>query len=231
MKYYQIFGERNSGTKYLKKVMDANFNLEHTEMFGHKHWFIKDHYPRGYDNKTTDCECLKSLDDPQTQDTLFIFIVREPFSWLQSMWRLPHHAYDHHHLSFSDFIRKPWTSYDPQTPWEHRADSEVPWRVTDGICWIESAPNICQLRNLKNQHFLGLKSRVPHFALIHQERLLEDLQALKEKFNLVGKEDSIILPDYRSPQDVSDITPRDRNFILAELNPDIEYLVGYNLNE
>ena len=33
LKYYTIFGERNSGTNYLKSVLDKKLNLKYTNKF------------------------------------------------------------------------------------------------------------------------------------------------------------------------------------------------------
>jgi len=77
MKHYTIFGERNSGTNYLATVLNAHITLQFTKKFGFKHWFIKNHFPRGRANGTTDNECLAPLKN--SADTLFIFIVRNPY--------------------------------------------------------------------------------------------------------------------------------------------------------
>ena len=60
---YALFGERNSGTNYLKTVLDHNFDLKSTTDFGFKHWYIKGLKPRGRINTTTDRECLLTLSD------------------------------------------------------------------------------------------------------------------------------------------------------------------------
>ena len=56
---YTIYGERNSGTSYLEQLMYKNFNssnifINHKHFFGHK-------------------------DLSNTDDTLFIAIVRNPY--------------------------------------------------------------------------------------------------------------------------------------------------------
>lgn len=223
---YQIFGERNSGTNYLEKLLSHNIELSSTNDFGYKHWFIKNHYPRGPKNITTDNECLKKLS--HSNETLFIYIVREPLGWLQSMHRTPWHAPNHSGLTFSEFIRKPWICYERTAPVEHGIDSQTPWFPSkDGTFQIEKAKNICDLRNLKNQHFLSLDGDVKNFFIIRQDQLLEDLTFMIEKFGLKLKNYKIELPDYRPPVPAQEIALSDLEFIKRELDLRLENLLGF----
>jgi len=41
---FAVFGERCSGTKYLRRLVELNFKIQDTPRFGAKHWFYdKDH--------------------------------------------------------------------------------------------------------------------------------------------------------------------------------------------
>ena len=68
---YTIYGERNSGTNYLKQLMDKNFDVCFNEI-NHKHFFWHN-------------------DLSNTDDILFIAIVRNPYDWLNSMYKTPYH--------------------------------------------------------------------------------------------------------------------------------------------
>ena len=71
---YTIYGERCSGTNYLERIMGLNFDINITWNYGWKHFF-------GFqDNK------LENSDD-----TLFICIVRNLPDWINSLYRTPHH--------------------------------------------------------------------------------------------------------------------------------------------
>ena len=110
IRHLQVFGERKSGTSYLVTLIKKNFSsIRVTSLFGYKHWFIRDHFPRSRPNETTDLECERSLDN--SDDTLFLVIYRNPFDWLQSFHKMPYHGDGHWGLEFSEFIRKPWVSY------------------------------------------------------------------------------------------------------------------------
>ena len=71
---FTIYGERCSGTNYLENIMLANFNINVTWEFGWKHFF-------GFNNDE-----LKNSDD-----TLFICIVRDPVKWINSFYKELHH--------------------------------------------------------------------------------------------------------------------------------------------
>jgi hypothetical protein len=67
-----IYGERCSGTNYLEELIKLNFNITITWEYGWKHFF-------GFND-------LKNSDE-----TLFIGIVRNPYDWLNSFYREQHH--------------------------------------------------------------------------------------------------------------------------------------------
>ena len=69
---FTILGERCSGTGFLEQVMTHNFKLSLTWKYGWKHFF-------GFN------------DYKDSEDTLFIGIVREPYSWINSLYRKPWH--------------------------------------------------------------------------------------------------------------------------------------------
>ena len=71
---FTIYGERCSGTNYLEKLVLKNFDVDITWEFGWKHFF-------GFH----DNELLNS------DDTLFICIVRDPIDWINSFFREKHH--------------------------------------------------------------------------------------------------------------------------------------------
>jgi hypothetical protein len=75
IKKYTIYGERCSGTNYLENLIDKNFDIKITWEFGWKHFF-------GFNDNQ-----LKNSDD-----TLFICIVRNPVDWINSFYRELHHS-------------------------------------------------------------------------------------------------------------------------------------------
>ena len=71
---YTILGERCSSTNLLEKLMSGNFDLSVTWEFGWKHFF-------GFS------------DFHNSDETLFIGIVRSPLAWINSLRNLPHHVH------------------------------------------------------------------------------------------------------------------------------------------
>ena len=82
----KIFGERHTGTNALNLFIRENFDLtfKHYDFLGWKH--------RLAPKKS---EWVKY----DTANTLFIFLFRNPYSWLCSMYREP---YYHHYLKIND---------------------------------------------------------------------------------------------------------------------------------
>ena len=74
IKNYTIYGERCSGTNYVEDLISLNFNIDITWDYGWKHFF-------GFQD-----EALQNSDN-----TLFICIVRDIYTWLNSLYRIKHH--------------------------------------------------------------------------------------------------------------------------------------------
>src|SRR5690625_4543967 len=68
---FAVLGERCGGTNFLQQAIGQNFGLEITCEYGLKHYF-------GFNE-------FKNSDN-----VLFIGIVREPYKWLNSFCRSPH---------------------------------------------------------------------------------------------------------------------------------------------
>ena len=76
MKEFTIYGERCSGTNYLEELLLLNFDVEIVWDYGWKHFF-------GFDDLTN------------SDDTLFIGIIRNLEDWINSLYREKHHLPTH----------------------------------------------------------------------------------------------------------------------------------------
>ena len=74
LKNFTVCGERCSGTNYLERLINNNFEVSATHEYGGKHFF-------GFKQ-----DKLKA-----TGDTLFICIVRDIYPWINSFFRNMHH--------------------------------------------------------------------------------------------------------------------------------------------
>ena len=68
---FTILGERCSGTNILRALVLKNFELKFTEEFGHRHFQI-------FHNNLNNSD-----------DCLFIGIIRNPFDWINSLYLKP----------------------------------------------------------------------------------------------------------------------------------------------
>ena len=69
---FTIYGERCSGTTYLEQIINLNFKADITWEYGWKHFF-------GFHDLTN------------SDDTLFICIVRNPYDWINSFYKYQYH--------------------------------------------------------------------------------------------------------------------------------------------
>ena len=79
VKYFTVMGERCSGTNFLENAIAENFELELIWHYGFKHFF-------GFYDYSKKNPIIKNDDD-----VLFIGIVREPISWINSFNNTKHH--------------------------------------------------------------------------------------------------------------------------------------------
>ena len=174
-----LLGERCSGTSYLQRLLEANFNLTMTHDFHYKHFF-------GFEDPA---HPLSS-----SHCTLFVGVVRHPIEWLDSFYKYQWQLDQWRYPSWSDFLTQPIISYVEsemnltlaklpakeraaerqqklqQELWHDRnfADPKVPhWK------------NIFELRSTKLRYMMdAFPDKVDHYVLIR----LEDLRAHYKAF-------------------------------------------------
>jgi hypothetical protein len=93
---YVIYGERHSGTKFLDKLIDKNFDISKTIQFGHKHFFRPEHI----------FESEASI----IAKTLFLCIVRNPYDWIMSFHSERHHCGISNANDIYRFLSEEWSS-------------------------------------------------------------------------------------------------------------------------
>jgi hypothetical protein len=88
MKYFTIYGERCSGTNFLECAIKENFNIEFTAKYAWKHFF--GHY--------------KFENNDEENETLFIGIIRNPISWIDSFYEKKHHLPHNNQINIRNFL-------------------------------------------------------------------------------------------------------------------------------
>jgi len=147
----KVFGERHSGTNAIGYFVGKNFNLKfkHYDFLGWKHRLAPQQ---------------AEWEKFEVKNCLFIFCIRNPYSWLKAMHKEPY--YEHYpkikDLSFEEFIKFS----------------------------IEDYENAIAMWNQKNLSYLQMAAEVPHSIVIpvetfhrSQEKIHGELQKITNKPN------------------------------------------------
>ena len=163
-------GERCSGTNFLEKAILENFEIELIWHYGFKHFF-------GFYDYSQKNPVIKNDDD-----VLFLGIVREPISWINSFNNTKHHIPEENSKNIFNFLHNEFYSVDKEKK-ELMQDRNYKTK--------KRYRDIFELRNLKNEYLINHKNRVKNYLLIRYEDLnnnyQQTLQFLEKKFNLKRK--------------------------------------------
>ena len=151
-----IYGERCSGTNYLENLLTNNFNVEITWIYGWKHFF-------GHSD-------LKESDD-----VLFIGIIRNIFDWINSLYLFRYHLLDEFTKSHKTFLNNEFSSYYLDEKNNICPNKEI---IEDrNIKTKEKYKNIFELRHIKNEYlFETMPSLVKNYILITYDNLVDDFK-------------------------------------------------------
>ena len=156
---YTIYGERNSGTNYLYQLMYKNHDVSFNNI-NHKHFF-------GHNDLSN------------TDDTLFIAIVRNPYDWINSMYKNPYHI-EHMNRNIENFCldeiysKIGFGNYD-----ELMEDRNIYTKMR--------YKNIFELRNTKLNFLINdMPNKVKNYILIRHEDLLDDFENTMNKIQNMG---------------------------------------------
>ena len=151
-----VRGERNTGTSLVRAILRENYatlpfdlqnGLDMDGKYGWKHGFLRPRELAAYEQSTDET----------------IVMVRDIWTWLLSTYRHSYtHGMDPQHMTFSEFLRAPYT-YECWPP-----------AITDCAGPMEEAPNFIQLRTSKYKTWL----EYPRSTLVRMEDLTENAQGL-----------------------------------------------------
>jgi hypothetical protein len=227
--HFQIFGERRSGTNYLRVLLQNNLKVEPVFHYGWKHGFLS----------------VPAV----SSKALLVGVVRDPVDWLISMHATPFAVVETlKDLPFDKFIRAPWESIARPAGQGWRAagfrqDLSLRGEVLQFDRHpIEGRPfyNIFELRTVKLRALLGLTKRVTHAAVIRHEDARDDpegmIAALSDRFGLATEPEITVPASYvgnkSNPKRItrSEISAEDRAAIEAGLDWDLEREFRYSLH-
>jgi hypothetical protein len=226
--HFQIFGERRSGTNYLRVLLKNNLTIEPVFHYGWKHGFLS----------------VPAV----SSKALIIGVARDPVDWLISMHATPFAVVEQlKELDFNKFIRTPWESVARPAGQGWRSAGFRQDLVLRGeVLQFDRHPiegrqfhNILELRSIKLRALLGLTERVTNAVVIRHEDARDDptgiISALSKRFNLAISP-QISLPDgyvgnKSNPQRITrdKISQADRDWIEAGLDLDLERQFNYRL--
>lgn len=142
-----IYGERCSGTNYLEKLLTTNFDIEIVWTYGWKHFF-------GYDDLSN------------SDDVLFIGIVRNLTDWVNSLYREKYHLPNTLSSSIDKFLNSEFYSID---------DEGIEMIKDRNIETNNRYKNIFELRHIKNKYLVEtMPLLVKNYLLITYDNLVND---------------------------------------------------------
>ena len=184
---FSILGERCSGTNFLEEAITHNFNINYTAEYGNKHFF-----------------CYNNYDN--SENTLFIGIVRNPIYWINSFSKELHHVPEINRKNINNFLFNEFYSVEDEIDTNKSIQDNNIFKFngkfythkyklnTKDLNYINGKKykNIFELRKVKNNFLMYvMPKKVKNYILINYEDLLfnysDVLQKIKENFNLKQK--------------------------------------------
>jgi hypothetical protein len=159
IKKYTIYGERCSGTNYLEQLILHNFDIEVTWEYGWKHFF-------GFNDLSN------------TDDVLFIGIIRNLCDWVNSLYREKHHLKPELTKDVDSFLNNTFYSVDKKNN-EYMTDRHIQTK--------KRYKNIFELRHTKNNFLLETMPKlVKNYCIITYDNLIENFSNVMNKIRSFG---------------------------------------------
>lgn len=225
--YYQVIGERCSGTNYLSALVRLNTNLLLTDVGGWKHSFPS----------------FVAIPD----SVVLLIVARNAVSWSLSLHKSPWHAVPGvRGMVYSEFIRHRWDSvvdheYNFSLP---PGDSRrgLPLQYDRHPLTGKRFDNIFGLRTAKLLSHKSILCRDVNAALITHESLLENPERFLDAFTSsfqIDRKKLFVNPSakfggrtgsspFESSQNLGNhISFRDLKYLNSEIDDDLESFFGY----
>jgi hypothetical protein len=199
IKKVTIYGERCTGTNYLENLLTENFDVKITWKYGHKHFF-------GFNDLSN------------TDDTLFIGIVRNPFDWLNSLYKSPWHIPKKIRKNITSFLNEEFYSVNDLP--EIRPITNKKEIMKDRHIYTKKRyKNIFELRYTKLNFLMNdMPKLVKNYIFIRYEDLLENFE---NTLNKIRNKDLLVKPTnfpknifyYKKNKDKK-FNERDKNILI-----------------
>ena len=176
VKNFAILGERCSGTNFLEEAISQNFDIEYTAKYGNKHFFCYNNYRN-------------------SDETLFIGIIRNPIYWINSFSVELHHVPEINRKSIQNFLFNEFYSVEDEVNTNQRIlDNNIftlnnkfytyqyklnmrDLNYTNG----QKYKNIFELRKVKNNFLMNdMNNKFKNYILVNYEDLLYNFKDILE---------------------------------------------------
>ena len=214
MNYIKIYGERNTNTNYLSKLIELNLHAIEVSGVSPKYirllqkilpgedylidYYFKKNIKKNLGWKHMNAENIDELKKYYYDDKnlSIITLTKNPYSWLLSLYKKPYHNKNVRNLSFIDFLKTPWKTVNRDN---------LSTKVNNPI----------ELWNLKNRSYTNLKNVLQ----INTEMLFEDPKNIINKISAnynIKKKDSFFKDYNKSTKDKSKDSKFYKNYYLSE---------------
>lgn len=227
IKKFTVYGERCSGTNYIEDLIKKTFDLPVTWEYGWKHFF-------GFSDLENSDDCL------------FVAIVRNPYDWLKSLYLQKHHMAATLRHDFGSFLQKEWYSfrdmvdkvngkYYNQPRFEDFKYKEI--MHDRNLNTGERYKNVFEMRDVKNRFlYYELPKKVKNCCFITYDDLKNNpdiiLKKMGKKFGLKAnnvEQDFDYDPKYKQKfiEKIYHIEPKYMRLINDKLNWPMEKKMGF----
>jgi hypothetical protein len=243
MKKIKLFGERNTGTNYLRSLIELNLQVElikdhiprikyvrKLELFHSIYFFLSQRSNLGWKHANINVKFItRKLKENNALN--IVLIVKNPYSFLLSLHKRPYHNKGKTKISFNDFIKSNWKT-----------------RKREYL--NKQLDNPIDLWNIKTKNYLNLQKKHPtRVLLLKYEDLVANPQEiigqiaikfdLKTKLNEFSNFSKSTKNEKKSFSDYSayyvnekwreKLSESDIYFINSKLNKNICSELNYNI--
>lgn len=227
LKSFVIKGERCSGTNYLEKLLETNLRIARHETKEWKH---------GYFGLSVADSFSESI------DYLTVVIFRDVFDWLRSFYLTPHHLEGAKAASwinkptFSEFIRREVKMIDNKNNYKNM--DRHPF-------YLDNPKNLLELRKWKTENWLNYGKLEKPVCYLKYEDLSENPEKIIRKINDQWFNVDFVFENWKVPARWSgagykkdtnlpyqnkkyfDISPKDMDYLMQNIDWDLEKKIGY----
>lgn len=248
---FAIIGERCSGTNFIQALISLNISslpsLYDNKKIGKREEILHKHFIPWLELKNFGHPLLSHQEDiswlSSYQETLFIFVVRNPYDWVRSFYQNPWHVdlerfYLENQRDFFSFLSNEWHVLNKKEPW----DESLAY-LCDHCNPYTNQPfsNVLELRTYKILNALRLGQIVSNFVFVSYEKVLEDPKGFIDWLSAISFHEPshsfVDVPTYKgvfdnqlyAPQTYFPFQKHELDFIEKNLDWEVESWIGYKL--